>query len=568
VITTDIPNTIAGCDQDYSTSTVSDQNWNNLETINKSLVDMKYYDLLGNRLNGFSQLKQYVNQFTEVGHSIWKSTGIKLNTIYGDFRTSVMANHTKNKFWAIFGRTAGALIKPSPTMVREFVKFAQADIDTQFQTLPFVPRISMEEYLATRPPEKAKLYRNAYLKSLETGKIPMTLKAEMKSHEMNVLDTNIRPRSLFSPSPEARVWGGYFIYVLLKYIKPIYPQFTHGLNASELADKIYEDCSAKDLLCDSTFVDYDGSQHDSTQHISLIEGIDTYIINKLFNDVLSSSEIPVVLVEQIKFLLTSSQLNFMVQYREKILPKITSKMVEGKIVSTVFSGHPSRTTFGNTMRVIYYLKFILYMARININDVTFWVAGDDVLIRMRSKCVKIFEAVYNRVYYRNGNRKIIYGLGQICKELHITGDHGSFLSKDIILGPTSYVSRLPHRVIAGSNHTHQDIDKQLHSSAVTLGLRDYGILNPFLNRYQQLRDSKFLTTAQLAKARVRADKKRIKKGLYSVNHDNDKDYLDFEAYLTTYMNNALIADLWINHCPVVAASLWKSGAIQPLNNPL
>jgi len=170
--------------------------------------------------------------------------------------------------------------------------------------------------------------------------------------------------------------------------------------------------------------------------------------------------------------------------------------------------------------------------------------------------------------YRNGNRKIIYGLGQICKELHITGDHGSFLSKDIILGPTSYVSRLPHRVIAGSNHTHQDIDKQLHSSAVTLGLRDYGILNPFLNRYQQLRDSKFLTTAQLAKARVRADKKRIKKGLYSVNHDNDKDYLDFEAYLTTYMNNALIADLWINHCPVVAASLWKSGAIQPLNNPL
>lgn len=47
------------------------------------------------------------------------------------------------------------------------------------------------------------------------------------------------------------------------------------------------------------------------------------------------------------------------------------RIMSGKINGTVFSGHPTRTTFGNSMRVYLYTKFILY--RVGINKFKIWV---------------------------------------------------------------------------------------------------------------------------------------------------------------------------------------------------
>jgi hypothetical protein len=49
-----------------------------------------------------------------------------------------------------------------------------------------------------------------------------------------------------------------------------------------------------------------------------------------------------------------------------------------KVFGTVYSGDPTRTTFGNSLRVICYMEFILWLARINKYKV--FVAGDDVLL--------------------------------------------------------------------------------------------------------------------------------------------------------------------------------------------
>jgi len=56
---------------------------------------------------------------------------------------------------------------------------------------------------------------------------------------------------------------------------------------------------------------------------------------------------------------------------------------------TVFSGHPTRTTFGNTMRVSYYMKFTMYKA--NIIKYSLFVCGDDTLIIMEAREVDLFQ---------------------------------------------------------------------------------------------------------------------------------------------------------------------------------
>lgn len=54
------------------------------------------------------------------------------------------------------------------------------------------------------------------------------------------------------------------------------------------------------------------------------------------------------------------------------------KIMEGELHGTVFSGHPTRTTFGNSLRVYLYTDYICRKA--NISKYKIWVCGDDMLM--------------------------------------------------------------------------------------------------------------------------------------------------------------------------------------------
>lgn len=62
------------------------------------------------------------------------------------------------------------------------------------------------------------------------------------------------------------------------------------------------------------------------------------------------------------------------------LNKKRVKLISATIHGTVSSGHPTRTTFGNTLRVIHYYKFILNEA--NIKHYRMYVGGDDFFIML------------------------------------------------------------------------------------------------------------------------------------------------------------------------------------------
>lgn len=54
--------------------------------------------------------------------------------------------------------------------------------------------------------------------------------------------------------------------------------------------------------------------------------------------------------------------------------------ISGTFNGTVFSGHPTRTTLGNTIRVILYLKFTLALANIPKSAYKLYVGGDDTFL--------------------------------------------------------------------------------------------------------------------------------------------------------------------------------------------
>lgn len=84
------------------------------------------------------------------------------------------------------------------------------------------------------------------------------------------------------------------------------------------------------------------------------------------------------------------------------------KVVEATIEGTVFSGHPTRTTFGNTLRVIFYMKYSFHLA--GIKKYSLFVCGDDVLAMIERCLLDIFKKSFYRIYTTDKSLNI-HGLG-------------------------------------------------------------------------------------------------------------------------------------------------------------
>lgn len=55
------------------------------------------------------------------------------------------------------------------------------------------------------------------------------------------------------------------------------------------------------------------------------------------------------------------------------------------INGTTFSGHPTATTLGNTLRSICYVHFYADQANISMDNIRYFVSGDDVVIYVKDQ---------------------------------------------------------------------------------------------------------------------------------------------------------------------------------------
>lgn len=81
--------------------------------------------------------------------------------------------------------------------------------------------------------------------------------------------------------------------------------------------------------------------------------------------------------------------------------------MRGIVQGTVFSGHPLRTTFGNSMRVYYYTKYILHLS--SIKKYKIYVCGDDTLLLLEKKDVNRFQVKFWKIY--SNEVESFHGLG-------------------------------------------------------------------------------------------------------------------------------------------------------------
>jgi len=93
---------------------------------------------------------------------------------------------------------------------------------------------------------------------------------------------------------------------------------------------------------------------------------------------------------------------------------------------TVTSGHPTRTTFGNSLRVILYYQYIFKLA--NIQHYRMYVGGDDFYAIILDKDYYSFNKTVSRIF--SSKPYGVKGLGQCTKKVNDLGEHGiDFLSK-------------------------------------------------------------------------------------------------------------------------------------------
>lgn len=259
-----------------------------------------------------------------------------------------------------------------------------------------------------------------------------------------LLGQDNRPRLIFNPSDELCgpiTWIQQFLFA---DIKRVLPGFIQGLGASqfkELVKKMIQKIS------DCMNISSDGSNYDGHQSADNLD-IDTYLWGKSHDRIVNILKqypdqfpYPEVMARGINFLATTKDTKLFLQFSGKqslginsisqVVPnwdKVDASKevkryfnVQGgdwiklHLIGTTFSGHPTRTTLGNTIRSIIYHTYILKCAGVPEDEYFVAASGDDVCVWIRRKWMKAYIRELVRLTARNTDEATI-GLGQCIKE--------------------------------------------------------------------------------------------------------------------------------------------------------
>lgn len=225
--------------------------------------------------------------------------------------------------------------------------------------------------------------------------------------------TESRPRFVWMCPPE--LFGlAYIQKHVLRHCKDMFNWFCHGKSARDYEQSWHHFFKTRDPD-DYIRIAIDGSAHDSHQHHTLITAIDhTYwrrIFEPLFDILRIQPSVRDMFKEQI----------FQLKAKVKLLTKTNGSnttIATAQVKGTTFSGHPTLTTLGNTLRVGSYILYILMKCKIQDTEFLLWVAGDDVCLFLPKHHWVVFEREFWR-YYSSSKSKKAYGLGQCAKMLDV-----------------------------------------------------------------------------------------------------------------------------------------------------
>jgi hypothetical protein len=171
-------------------------------------------------------------------------------------------------------------------------------------------------------------------------------------------------------------------------------------------------------------IDLDGSSHDAHQHREYIEAVDNQFLEANLRRIFDAAELPYHWFHRVKKVLSDTT--------AKVIAKNKKELVlSGVIQGTTFSGHPTRTTFGNSLRVMTYVRFAMSLGRISNDDFRLFVSGDDVLLLLKKQVAQPALKSLRRVYTEE-QAYVQHGLGLLSGNLSIKALFSpEFLSREI-----------------------------------------------------------------------------------------------------------------------------------------
>lgn len=148
--------------------------------------------------------------------------------------------------------------------------------------------------------------------------------------------------------------------------------------------------------------------------------------------------------------------------------KIISK---GVVEGTVRSGDATKTTFGNTLRVVLYLQWAMKGAEY---DYVIWVAGDDASVWFEERFADdVMRRMFEKVYTTDPCGKT--ALGQCAKTAEINNHSNTFLSRAIVKSDKGYtVGRLPERAVISGRYTDGKLSAADHADARMHCIKSWG----------------------------------------------------------------------------------------------
>jgi len=401
---------------------------------------------------------------------------------------SMMKKTVVNTLHALFVRQCGHYHRADKVLQRKFIHYAQGVMDREIipQVLQTQRFYSMEEHLNKYDSQKRLDYQRYWADFNENFGIKLTAECMQKGNELSYLDAP-KPRFLFNPSGSLKVLGtymnAYYLDILMSQ-----PWLGVGLNTQQTADRIAQ---VRRPIRDSIPVTWDGSNHDGHQYQELIDGVDGYFFKKTFAHVLPYlTSLPPGLYSQYMRILVASSTKFFISYKRA---GVFIRLINGVIKGTTFSGHPTRTTLGNSLRVYLYARFVAARAGVPVGVI---VAGDDVLCFVSRKQLPRFRNIFWACYIDGAKvqpkEKCTHGLGQVAKDYTERFDQTiDFLSKyGMIYHDEVIFNRRIERALLSGNDT-MKVNKKFtiahYNWSITQGLASWARCWPVISKYVKCR---------------------------------------------------------------------------------
>jgi hypothetical protein len=378
-------------------------------------------------------------------------------------------NDQRSYFAAILKRQLATQLLPDPTMVSEFKRFCAPIIEEIIAAMNDFEPINIIKEVRNSPgwskSKKDKYIRNSFLmlsddvscyKKCFYDAMVKVGEKYVKRLSTLVEEVSSRARLIFVPM------GVAFTGLLTVLQRPIFKKirvfivgFCHGDNSSRLKERLIHGIS---LIEDAVCICLDGSNHDGHQHWDLIKCVDIPFWDAYYKSSIMDQCLAYYDYDKNKIINLCKKSTHECEAELRIHSKL-GRLCTMKIKGTTFSGSATRTTLGNTLRVLLYFHF--YLTKMGIPNNLFkrnahsfvMVSGDDVCLWLDRRYLSTFKEQFYNFVSRDKSSKV-HGLGQ-CIQSYQVGKWWSFdfCSKNSILVDDEWIiSRDQHKMLLTSSY--------------------------------------------------------------------------------------------------------------------